>query len=84
MSFRARILALLASFGEQAFWTISTSGNVVGSLTFESGKWRLSWFDNADRRLVEYAGPVTGDLDALTEALSNRLGARVSFDAVIG
>ncbi len=48
------------------------------------GKWRLSWFDSADRRLVEHAGPVIGDLDALTEALSRRLGAPVSFDAVIG
>lgn len=79
-----KLLALLMRIGEPAFWTVSASGVVVGSLIFENGEWRLSWFDNADRRLVDYAGPVTGDLGALTEALSDRLGEQVSFDAILG
>ena len=84
MSLWAKIVAFLSRVGEPAFWTVSASGHVVGSLVFENGAWRLSWFDNADRRLMEYSGPVTGDLDTLTEALSTRLGARVSLDAIIG
>jgi hypothetical protein len=79
----ARLLAFFSGHGEPSFWTISISGHVVGSLACEAGAWRLSWFDNADPRLVAYRGPVTGDLAALTEALSVRIGVPVSFDSVI-
>ena len=84
MSLWQKLFTLVTRIGEPGFWTVSASGVVVGSLVFESGQWRLSWFDNADRRLVDYAGPVTGDFEALTEAFSNRLGRRVSLDAILG
>ena len=84
MSLWTKLFEYLAQVGEPTFWTVSASGVVVGSLVFERGKWHLSWFDNADRRLVDYAGPVTGDLDALTVSLSDRLGAHVSVDAILG
>ncbi len=42
---------ILAGLGGPAFWMISSSGYVVGSLTFEAGKWRLAWFENADPQL---------------------------------
>jgi hypothetical protein len=83
MSLWHKLLTLLTRIDEPAFWTVSASGVVVGSLVFENGQWRLSWFDNADRRLADYAGPVTGDFEALTEALSNRLVGRVSLDAIL-
>jgi len=74
---------ILAGLGGPALWTISVSGRVVGSLTYEGGKWRLAWFDNADGRLREYQGDVTGDVDGLAEALSACIGAPVSLDSII-
>ena len=74
---------ILAGLGGPAFWTISTSGRVVGSLTFDAGKWRLAWFESADPRLRDYRAEVTGDVEALAETLSARAGIPVSFDPVI-
>ncbi len=67
--------------GEPALWTVSTHGRVVGSLVCRGGSWRLAWFDDADRRLVAYAGPVDGNIEALAEALSRRLGAPVRLES---
>ena len=44
--------------------------------------WRLSWFEGTDRRLVNYAGPVDGNVDALAETLSARLGAPVRLESL--
>lgn len=74
---------ILAGLGGPAFWTISSSGHVIGSLTYETGKWRLAWFDNADPRLRDYRGAVTGDVEALAAELSALAGIPVSFDSVI-
>lgn len=74
----------LSCLGEPAFWSISVSGRVVGSLVYDAGRWRLSWFDNADARLVDYHDVVSGDLDELAERLSRRVGAPVSLNSVIG
>lgn len=74
---------ILAGLGGPAFWTISSSGHVIGSLTFEAGTWRLAWFENADSRLRGYRGTVTEDVEALAETLSARAGIPVSFDPVI-
>jgi len=67
---------------EPALWTISAAGRVVGSLVRDRAGWRLSWFAGADRRLVSYAGPVTGDLEALAAALGARLGAPVELQSL--
>ena len=77
------VLAGLAGLGGPAFWTISSSGHVIGSLTFDEGKWRLAWFENADPRLRGYRGEVNDDVEALAAALSARTGFPVSFDPVI-
>lgn len=74
---------ILAGLGGPAFWTISTSGRVIGSLTFEAGTWRLAWFENADPRLRAFKGELTDDVEALAETLSARAGIPVSFDPVI-
>jgi hypothetical protein len=74
---------ILAGLGGPALWTISSSGHVIGSLTFEAGQWRLAWFENADPRLREYQGPVTEDVEGLAKELSARAGIPVSFDPVI-
>lgn len=66
---------IFSGLGGPALWTISVSGYVVGSLTCEAGKSRLAWFENADQRLRDYRGPVTGDVDVLAKALSECLGA---------
>jgi len=68
------------AFDDSAFWTVSARGRIVGSLVCEAGRWRLSWFAGADRRLVEYAGPVDGNVDTLADVLSARLGAPVRFE----
>ena len=76
---------LLPIFGgpdEPGLWTISIGCRVVGSLVREDGVWRLSWFGDADPRLTRYAGPISGDLDGLAEALGARIGAPVSLDAL--
>jgi len=54
----------------------------MGSLVCETGLWRLSWFEGADRRLANYAGPVDGDTEALAETLSARLGAPVRLESL--
>jgi hypothetical protein len=66
---------------EAALWTVSAHGRVVGSLVCQGGAWRLSWFNGADRRLAGYGGPVDGDVEALAEALSTRLGAPVRLES---
>jgi hypothetical protein len=72
---------VLAGPREPALWTISTGPRVVGSLVCEAGAWRLSWFAGADPRLVNYTGPVTGDVDDLAAALGARLGAPVELQS---
>ena len=67
--------------GEPALWTVSAHGRIAGSLLCQDGAWRLSWFNGADRRLVSYAGPVDGNIEALAEALSNRLDAPVRLES---
>jgi hypothetical protein len=74
---------ILEGMGGPAFWTISSSGHVIGSLTLEAGKWRLTWFENADPRLRDYRGAVTDDVEALAETLRARFGIPVSFDPVL-
>ena len=71
----------LAAPGEPALWTVSADGRVVGSLVCQDGAWRLSWFNGADRRLTSYGGPVGGDVEALAESLSARLGAPVRLES---
>jgi hypothetical protein len=70
---------LLAGSEEPALWTISVRGRVVGSLVCEAGQRRLAWFDGADRSLVNYAGPLDGDIDELARVLGRRLGAPVEL-----
>jgi hypothetical protein len=53
----------------------------VGSLVCEAGSWRLAWFAGADPRLVNYAGPVNSDVEALAAALSARLGSPVELES---
>jgi hypothetical protein len=72
---------IFAGSGEPALWTVSAHGRVVGSLVCQDGHWRLSWFNGADRRLTSYAGPVDGNVEALAEALSVRLGAAVHLES---
>jgi hypothetical protein len=72
----------LAGSAEPALWTISVRGRVVGSLMCEAGAWRLAWFEGADRRLVAYAGPVDGDVDALERVLAIRIGVPVHLESL--
>jgi hypothetical protein len=72
---------VLAGPREPALWTISAGHRVVGSLVCEAGAWRLAWFAGADPRLANYAGPLTGDVEALAAALSARLGAPVELES---
>ena len=74
---------MLVGLGEPAMWTISVSGRVVGSLTHEAGSWRLAWFENADPRLRDYRGPVTGDVEVLGATFGAIVGVPVSFDSVL-
>ena len=73
---------IFAGQDEPALWTISVRGRVVGSLVCEAGERRIAWFDGADRSLVNYAGPVDGNVDALAETLSARLGAPVRLESL--
>jgi len=73
---------ILAGAEEPALWTISVRGRVVGSLVCEAGDRRLAWFDGADRSLVNYAGPLDGDIDDLARALGTRLGTPVELDSL--
>ncbi|MBS0537368.1 MAG: hypothetical protein JSR47_01345 [Proteobacteria bacterium] len=77
----ARATRVLFAETEDSLWTISANTRVVGSLVCEAGRWRLSWFAGADRRLVDYAGPVSGDIETLERALGLRLGAPVHFES---
>ena len=67
---------------EPALWTISVAGRVVGSLVCKAGTWRLAWFDGADPRLVAYAGPLDGNVEALAAALGARLGLPVRLESL--
>jgi hypothetical protein len=78
----ARATRFVVGAEEPAMWTISTGGRVVGSLIRDGDGWRLSWFAEADRRLVDYAGPVTGDLEALAVALGRRVRAPVELQSL--
>jgi hypothetical protein len=78
----SRAARLLAATHEPALWSISTRHRVVGSLVCEAGHWRLAWFAGADPRLVNYAGPLDGDVEALAAALSARLGAPVELHSL--
>ena len=64
------------------FGPISVGGRVVGSLVCEAGAWRLSWFNGADPRLVAYAGPLDGNIEALAAALGLRLGVPVRLESL--
>ena len=73
---------LLAGAGEPALWTISVRGRVVGSLVCEAGERRIAWFDGADRSLVNYAGPLDGNIDDLARVLGARPGAPVELESL--
>ncbi len=68
---------------EPTMWTITVRGRAVGLLVRETGAGRLTWFAGADRRLVNYAGPLD-DADALAEALTARLGLPVELQSLPG
>ncbi len=72
----------IAGTDEPALWTISVRGRVVGSLVSAAGERRLAWFDGADRSLVNYAGPLDGDIDDLARVLGLRLGVPVELDSL--
>ena len=76
------LLPIFTGPNEPGLWTVSIRDRVVGSLICEYGTWRLSWFGDTDTRLTSYSGPITGDIDALAEALGLRLGSPVSLDAL--
>jgi hypothetical protein len=77
----SRAVRLFAAH-EPALWSVTTGHRVVGSLACEAGQWRLAWFAGADPRLVNYAGPLDGDVEALAAALSARLGAPVELHSL--
>lgn len=82
-TFVARATRLIqATYNEPALWTVSVQGQVVGSLVREAGAWRLSWFDGAPPRLVNYAGQVDGDVEALALLLTDRLGTPVRLESL--
>lgn len=82
-TFVARAARLIqAAQEEPALWTVSAEGRVVGSLMREAGAWRLSWFDDAPPRLVNYAGRADGDVEALAIVLTERLGASVRLESL--
>jgi hypothetical protein len=66
----ARATRLIFS-DEPALWTVSAHGRVVGSLVCQGGAWRLA----------SYVGPVDGNVEALAQALSNRLDAPVRVES---
>jgi hypothetical protein len=67
---------------ETVLWTIAAAGRVEGCVVRERGRWRLSWFDGADRRLASYAGPVDDDLEGLAVVLGRRLGRPVELQSL--
>jgi len=54
---------------------------VVGTLRSEARERRLTWFGEADPRLVSYAGPLD-DVEALATALGARLGHPVRLESL--
>ena len=78
----ARAARFVIGAEEPALWTIAAGGRIVGSLVRDADGWRLSWFAGADPRLVDYAGPVTGDVETLADAFSRRLGAPVELQSL--
>lgn len=78
----ARFIA--AAQDDCSLWTVSVRGRAVGALVREAGQWRLNWFGTVDPRLASYGGVVDGDVDALAEALSFRLGAPVRLESLAG
>jgi hypothetical protein len=81
VSLANKVARVLVRPHQPALWTISAGRRVVGSLVCEAGAWRLAWFAGADPRLATYAGPVTGDVEALAALLSARLGAPVELES---
>ena len=80
-TFAARAVRLFqAAYEEPALWTVDAEGQIVGSLVCEAGTWRLSWFGDAPSRLVNYVGPVDGDVEAPALVLTERLGAPVRLE----
>ena len=71
---------LAAVHVEPGLWVVSARGRIVGSLAETDEGWRLSWFEGADARLVNHAGKIDGDIEALSQALTVRLGAPVRLD----
>lgn len=69
-----------ATYAEAGLWIISARGRIVGSLVSTESDWRLSWCEGADPRLINYAGTVDGDVEALAQALTLRLGTPVRLD----
>jgi hypothetical protein len=78
----ARAARFVIGAEEPALWTIAAGGRIVGSLVRDADGWRLSWFAGADPRLVDYAGPVTGDVETLADVLGRRLGAPVELQSL--
>jgi hypothetical protein len=78
----ARATRFVIGADEPALWTVTAGGRIVGSLVRDTDGWRLAWFGGADPRLASYAGPVTGDLEALAAALGRRLGAPVELQSL--
>jgi hypothetical protein len=66
---------------EPALWTVSVDGRIVGTMVCSDGSCRLSWFEDADPRLVTFAGPVDDDIDGLAETLGMRIGRPVHIDS---
>jgi len=73
----ARATRFVTGAEEPALRTVAAGGRIVGSLVRDADGWQQSWFAGAKPQLVTYAGPVTGDLEALAAALGPRRGAPV-------
>lgn len=82
LSLASKVARVLVRPPQAGLWTISAGRRVVGTLVCEAGHWRLSWFAGADPRLVNYAGPVDGDVEALANQLNARLGAPVELESL--
>jgi hypothetical protein len=78
----ARATRFVIGAEEPALWTVAAGGRIVGSLVRDAEGCRLSWFAGADPRLVTYTGPITGDPEALADALGRRLGAPVELQSL--
>jgi hypothetical protein len=81
LALATKVARALAGPPQAGLWTVSTGRRIVGSLVCEAGAWRLTWFAGADPRLASYRGPVDGDVEALADALSARLGAPVELES---